>query len=48
MTAIFQDECGTFKVEEIHSILHINTEWIVYFLDDSEERYKDANLLEIF
>lgn len=48
MTAIFRDEYGTFKVEKIHTIIRIDTEWIVYFLDDSEERYKAAELLEIF
>lgn len=48
MTAIFRDECGTFKVEEIHSIIHKNTEWIIYFLDGDEEWYEAVELLEIF
>lgn len=49
MTAIFQDKCGIFEVKEIRSIVHTNdAEWIVYFLDDTEEQYEKVNLLEIF
>ena len=47
MTAIFRDKLGQFEIEEIKSMSYLSGVWYVTFLDETEEKYHETELLEV-